>query len=195
MVKDMTEGNSAKQILMFTLPLLVRNLFQQFYNMADTIIVGQTLGKGALAAVGATGSFNFLIIGFVLGTASGFCIPVAQYFGAKDYKKMRACVANIIYLGVAISAVLTLLTMLFTKDILRLLDTPSDIIDDSYSYIIVIFAGMSATMFYNILAGLLRALGDSRSPLYYLIISSALNIGIDFFFILFLVLIILHLVS
>lgn len=184
MVKDMTEGNSAKQILMFTLPLLVRNLFQQFYNMADTIIVGQTLGKGALAAVGATGSFNFLIIGFVLGTASGFCIPVAQYFGAKDYKKMRACVANIIYLGVAISAVLTLLTMLFTKDILRLLDTPSDIIDDSYSYIIVIFAGMSATMFYNILAGLLRALGDSRSPLYFLIISSALNIGMDFFFIL-----------
>lgn len=184
MVKDMTEGSSAKQILMFTLPLLVGNLFQQFYNMADTIIVGQTLGKNALAAVGSTGSFNFLIIGFVLGMASGFCIPVAQYFGAKDYEKLRKCVANIIYLGAGISLILTVLTMLFTRNILEFLDTPSDIIDDAYSYIIVIFAGMSATMFYNILAGLLRALGDSRSPLYFLIISSALNIGMDFFFIL-----------
>ncbi len=184
MVKDMTEGASAKRILTFTLPLLVGNLFQQFYNMADTIIVGQTLGKEALAAVGSTGSFNFLIIGFVLGMASGFCIPVAQYFGAKDYEKLRRTVANIIYLSVAISIILTTLTMIFTKDILIFLDTPSDIIDDAYSYIIVIFAGMSATMFYNVLAGLLRALGDSRSPLYFLIVSSALNVGMDFFFIL-----------
>lgn len=183
MVKDMTEGNSVKQILLFTLPLFIGNLFQQFYNMADTVIVGRTLGKGALAAVGSTGSLNFLIIGFVLGAASGFCIPIAQFFGAKDYKNLRRAVANMIYLAAAISALLTLLTMLFTRDILKLLDTPSDIFDEAYLYIIVIFAGMSATMFYNILAGLLRALGDSRSPLIFLIISSILNIGMDFIFI------------
>ncbi len=184
MVKDMTEGSSAKQILLFTLPLLVGNLFQQFYNMADTIIVGQTLGKDALAAVGSTGSLNFLILGFVLGIASGFCIPVAQFFGAKDYASLRRCVANLIYLAAAISIVLTLITVILTKNILLLLDTPDDIIEDAYRYIIVIFAGMSATMFYNVLAGLLRALGDSRSPLFFLIISSALNIGMDFLFIL-----------
>lgn len=126
---------------------------------------------------------NFLIIGFVLGTASGFCIPVAQFFGAKDYKKLRQTVANMIYLAVVISALLTLLTLLFTRDILVLLDTPADIFEEAYLYIIVIFAGMSATMFYNILAGLLRALGDSRSPLIFLIISSIVNIGLDYLFI------------
>lgn len=183
MVKDMTEGNSVKQILLFTLPLFIGNLFQQFYSMADTVIVGQMLGINALAAVGSTGSFNFLIIGFVLGTASGFCIPIAQFFGARDYKNLRRSVANMIYLAVVISAIFTLLTMLFTRDILELLETPSDIFEEAYHYIIVIFAGMSATMFYNILAGLLRALGDSRSPLVFLIISSILNIGMDFLFI------------
>lgn len=183
MVKDMTEGNSVKQILLFTLPLFIGNLFQQFYSMADTVIVGQMLGTNALAAVGSTGSLNFLIIGFVLGTASGFCIPVAQFFGAKDYKKLRQTVANMIYLAVVISALLTLLTLLFTRDILVLLDTPADIFEEAYLYIIVIFAGMSATMFYNILAGLLRALGDSRSPLIFLIISSIVNIGLDYLFI------------
>lgn len=183
MVKDMTEGNSVKQILLFTLPLFIGNLFQQFYNMADTIIVGRTLGTNALAAVGSTGSFNFLIIGFVLGVASGFCIPVAQFFGAKDYKNLRKTVANMIYLAVALSVILTVLTMIFTRNILKLLETPSDIFNEAYLYIIVIFAGMSATMFYNILAGLLRALGDSRSPLIFLIISSILNVGLDFLFI------------
>ena len=184
MVKDMTVGNSAKQILFFALPLMVGNLFQQFYNMADSMIVGKTLGTNALGAVCSTGSLNFLIIGFVMGLASGFCIPVAQFFGAKDYRNLRRSVTNMIYLAAGITALLTLLTAFFTDDILRLLGTPDDIFDDAYSYIIVIFLGMAATMFYNILAGLLRALGDSRSPLIFLIIASVINIGLDFFFIL-----------
>lgn len=184
MVKDMTYGNSAKQILFFALPLMVGNIFQQFYNMADSMIVGKTLGTDALGAVCSTGSLNFLIIGFVTGLASGFCIPVAQFFGAKDYRNLRRSVTNMIYLAVGITAVLTLLTALFTDDILRLLGTPDDIFEDAYDYIIVIFLGMAATMFYNILAGLLRALGDSRSPLIFLIIASVINIGLDFFLIL-----------
>lgn len=183
MVKDMTSGNSAKQLLLFALPLMVGNLFQQFYNMADSMIVGRFLGAAQLGAVGSTGSLNFLVIGFVSGLAGGFCIPVAQYFGAKDYVNLRRCVANILYLAVGITTILTLLTGFFTDDLLRLLDTPSDIYEDAYSYIIVIFLGMAATMFYNILAGLLRALGDSRSPLIFLIIASAINIVLDLVFI------------
>lgn len=179
MVKDMTSGNSAKQLLLFALPLMVGNLFQQFYNMADSMIVGRFLGADQLGAVGSTGSLNFLVIGFVSGLASGFCIPVAQYFGAKDYVNLRRCVANILYLAVGITAILTILTGLFTDDLLRLLDTPADIYEDAYSYIIVIFLGMAATMFYNILAGLLRALGDSRSPLIFLCIASVINIVLD----------------
>ncbi|MBQ8288960.1 MAG: MATE family efflux transporter [Clostridia bacterium] len=184
MVKDMTYGSSAKQILFFALPLMVGNLFQQFYNMADSMIVGRTLGTDALGAVCSTGSLNFLVLGFVTGLASGFCIPVAQFFGAKDYRNLRRSVTNMIYLAVGITALLTLLTAIFTDDILRLLGTPEDIFEDAYDYIIVIFLGMAATMFYNILAGLLRALGDSRSPLIFLIIASIINIGLDFFFIL-----------
>ncbi len=184
MVKDMTAGNSAKQILFFALPLMVGNLFQQFYNMADSMIVGKTLGTAALGAVCSTGSFNFLVIGFVSGLASGFCIPVAQFFGAKDYRNLRRSVTNMVYLAVGITAILTLITAFFTDDMLRLLGTPDDIFDDAYNYIIVIFLGMGATMFYNILAGILRALGDSRSPLIFLIIASLINIALDFFLIL-----------
>lgn len=184
MVKDMTYGNSAKQILFFALPLMVGNLFQQFYNMADSMIVGRTLGTDALGAVCSTGSLNFLVMGFVIGLSSGFCIPVAQFFGAKDYRNLRRSVTNMIYLAIGITAVLTLLTAIFTDDILRLMGTPDDIFEEAYDYIIVIFMGMSATMFYNILAGLLRALGDSRSPLIFLIIASVINIGLDFFLIL-----------
>ena len=184
MVKDMTCGNSAKHILFFALPMMIGNLFQQFYNMADGMIVGRTLGTEALGAVCSTGSLNFLILGFVSGLASGFCIPVAQFFGAKDYRNLRRSVANIIYLSIGITLILTGLTSIFTDDILRLLGTPDEIFEDAYHYIIVLFLGMAATMFYNVLAGLLRALGDSRSPLIFLIITSIINIALDFFFIL-----------
>ena len=139
MVKDMTTGNSAKHLLSFALPMMIGNLFQQFYNMADGMIVGRTLGTDALGAVCSTGSLNFLVLGFVTGLASGFCIPVAQFFGAKDFRNLRRSVTNILYLSVAITVVLTLLTAFFTDDILRLLGTPDDIFEDAYNYIFVIF--------------------------------------------------------
>ncbi|MGM9636558.1 MAG: MATE family efflux transporter [Eubacteriales bacterium] len=183
MIKDMTKGSVVRQILMFTLPLLLGNLFQQFYNMVDSIIVGKFIGTNALAAVGSTGSINFLIIGFVLGISSGFCIPVSQYFGAMDFNRLRKTIANMIYLSLVITLVLTTVTLLYTRDILILMQTPEEILDDAYDYIIIIFGGMAATMFYNILAGILRALGDSRSPLIFLIISALSNVVLDLLFI------------
>lgn len=183
MVKDMTKGRVVSQILTFSLPLLLGNLFQQLYNMVDCMIVGRTIGPDALAAVGSTGSVNFLIIGFVLGIASGFCIPVSQAFGSGDFDRMRKAIAHMIYLGAAISLVLTVFTLIFTRGILILMLTPENLLDSAYSYIIVIFGGMGATMFYNILAGILRALGDSRSPLIFLIISALTNVALDYLFI------------
>ena len=183
MVKDLTSGNPLKLILMFSLPLVLGNLFQQFYNMADTIIVGKCLGVNALAAVGATGSLNFLIMGFATGTCSGLTIPVAQYFGAKDEHNVRRCVANSFYVVLALAVVLTTVTMLFTRQILELMQTPADIIDGSYSYLIVIFGGMGVTLLYNLLSGILRALGDSKTPLYFLVIASLLNVVLDLVFI------------
>ena len=183
MVKDLTSGNPLKLILMFSLPLVLGNLFQQFYNMADTIIVGKCLGVNALAAVGATGSLNFLIMGFATGTCSGLTIPVAQYFGAKDEDNVRRCVANSFYVVLALAVVLTTVTMLFTRQILELMQTPADIIDGSYSYLIVIFGGMGVTLLYNLLSGILRALGDSKTPLYFLVIASLLNVVLDLVFI------------
>lgn len=184
MVRDLTKGNPLKLLLGFCAPLLVGNLFQQFYNMVDSIIVGKFISKEALAAVGSTGSLNFLVIGFVLGVCSGFCIPIAQFFGEGDEDRVRGCVANAIYLSAAITVVLTTATMLGTRPLLELMQTPDDIIDDAYAYIVIIFAGIFATMLYNLLAGILRALGDSRTPLYFLVLSSVLNVAMDLLFIL-----------
>ncbi|HIQ58061.1 MAG TPA: MATE family efflux transporter [Candidatus Merdivicinus intestinavium] len=183
MVKDLTSGKPLKLILMFSLPLVLGNLFQQFYNMADTIIVGKCLGVNALAAVGSTGSLNFLVMGFATGICSGLTIPVAQYFGAKDEHNVRRCVANSLYVVLAITAVLTAATMLFTRQILALMQTPADIFEDAYAYIIVIFGGMGVTLLYNLLSGILRALGDSRTPLYFLVVASLLNVVLDLVFI------------
>ena len=185
MVRDLTKGKPLRLLLGFCAPLLIGNLFQQFYNMVDSIIVGKFIGKDALAAVGSTGSLNFLIIGFVLGMCSGFCLPVAQYFGEGDEARVRGCVANAVYLSAAITVVLTAATMLGTRPLLELMQTPGNIIDDAYAYIVVIFAGIFATVLYNLLAGILRALGDSRTPLYFLILSSVLNVGMDLLFILY----------
>lgn len=179
----MTVGSPLRLILLFSLPLLLGNLFQQLYNMADGIIVGQFIGTDAFAAVGATGSMSFLIIGFILGCASGFCIPVSQYFGAADDAGMRRCVANIVWLGLLISAAVTTLMMFSTRSLLTLMDTPENIFADSFGYISIIFAGIPACMFYNIEASLMRAVGDSRSPLYFLIISCIVNIILDLVFI------------
>ncbi len=183
MTKDMTTGSPLKLLLKFTVPLIFGNLFQQFYSTVDAVIVGRFLGKNALAAVGSTGSINYLIIGFCLGLCSGFAIPVAQSFGAKQLEDMRCYIGNIVWLCAGASAIFSAITVVFCRSILTAMRTPGDIIDGAYAYIVVIFAGIPVTILYNILAGLLRALGDSRTPVFFLIMASFLNIGLDFLFI------------
>ncbi len=183
MTKDMTNGSPFKLILNFSVPLLCGFLFQQFYNIMDTIIVGRFLGVNDLAAVGATGSINFLIIGFCIGICSGFAIPIAHKFGARDYVGMRKFVANCMWLSILFAIVMTIATTCLCRQILVLMKTPEDIIEGSYRYIWVIFLGIPAVYLYNMLSGIIRALGDSKTPLIFLVISSFLNIGLDIFFI------------
>ena len=183
MTKDMTSGSPMKLILGFSIPLLFGFLFQQFYNIVDMIIVGRFLGVDDLAAVGSTGSINFLIIGFCVGVCSGFSIPVAHKFGAGDYVGMRKMVANCTWLAIAFAAVMTVLTTILCKQILVLMKTPEDIIEGAYDYIWVIFLGIPIIYLYNMLSGIIRALGDSKTPLIFLLISSVLNIALDLFFI------------
>ena len=180
---DLLTGSPARKISMFCLPLLVGNLFQQLYSMADSMIVGRFMGTEAFAGVSGTGSMNFLIIGFVLGLCSGFAIPAAQDFGAGDMQGVRRAVAHCLWLGAALTAVLTALMFFLTDDLLTLLNTPSELYAYEYEYIHVIFTGMAVTMWYNMLAGILRAVGDSRTPLLFLILSCLLNIVLDVMFI------------
>lgn len=171
-------------ILNFTVPTLFGLLFQQFYNMVDAMIVGKLLGSQALGAVGATGSINFFVIGFCLGVCSGFAIPVAQKMGARDYPQMRRYVANAAYLSAGVALVLTVITGIFCRDILAAMDTPADLFADANAYIFVIFMGIPVVFLYNLLACVIRALGDSRTPVYFLALSSGLNIVLDLAFIL-----------
>lgn len=184
MTKDMTKGSPMKLILGFSVPLLFGFLFQQFYNLVDTIIVGRFLGVDDLAAVGATGSVNFLIIGFCMGVCNGFSIPISHKFGAGDYVGLRKYVANCVWLGIGFSAVMTVVTTWLCRDILVLMRTPDNIIDGAYTYIWIIFLGIPTTYLYNIVSGVIRALGDSKTPVIFLILSSFINIGLDLFFIL-----------
>lgn len=181
--KDMTSGSTMKLILGFALPLLMGMLFQQVYSLVDTIIVGRFLGVSALAAVGATGSINFLIVGFCQGICNGFALPVAQRFGAKDYDGLRKYVGNSAVLTIIFGGAITLITVIACRPILELMQTPADIIDLSYHYIVVIFAGIPAIMLYNILSAYLRSLGDSITPVIFLVLSAGLNIGLDLLFI------------
>lgn len=182
--KDMTEGPPLKLILGFFIPMLFGLLFQQLYNMADTIIVGKFLGVKALAAVGSTGSINFMIIGFCLGVCSGFAIPVAQKFGEKNMKALRRFVANSGWLAAIFAVVMTFAVCIFCRDILVLMQTPEDIIEGAYSYIFVIFLGIPATYLYNLLSCTIRSLGDSTTPLIFLVFSSVVNVLLDLFTIL-----------
>lgn len=181
MEKDMTKGSPMKLILGFALPLMFGLIFQQFYSMVDAIIVGHYLGVDALAAVGATGSVNFLIIGFCMGICSGFGIPIAQEFGAKHEEALRRFVANSVWLSVIFSVVITTVVSLLCRQILQLMRTPSNIIDDSYRYIIVIFLGIPVVFLYNMTAAILRSLGDSRTPVVFLVTAAVLNIFLDVF--------------
>ncbi len=184
MTKDMTKGNPLLLILGFCIPMVFGNVLQQFYNLADTAIVGKCLNSDALAAIGLTGAVCFLVIGFATGLCTGLSIPVAQAYGAGDMKLMRRYMVNAAYIATAACVVLTALTLVFCRPLLRLMDTPADILDMSASYLYVIFAGLAATILYNLLAGFLRAMGDSTTPLIFLAVSSVLNIGLDFLMIL-----------
>lgn len=177
--RDLTEGSPMKLILEFMLPLTLGMLFQQFYNMVDTMIVGKYLGVNALAGVGSTGSINFLVLGFCGGLCSGFAIPVAQKFGQKDYSDLRKYVANIAYLSVIFSAAITLGTCIPCKAILQAMNTDPAFFQEAYDYIFVIFLGIPTMVMYNVLSSIIRSLGDSRTPLYFLILSSVLNIVLD----------------
>lgn len=184
MTKDLTSGSPMRLILGFTVPTLLGLLFQQLYNMVDAMIVGKLLGSQALGAVGSTGSINFFVIGFCLGVCSGFAIPVAQRMGAKDYPQMRRYVANAAYLSAVIALVLTVGTGILCRDILIAMDTPADLFWDANAYIFVIFMGIPVVFLYNLLASIIRALGDSRTPVYFLALSAGLNIVLDLGFIL-----------
>ena len=175
----MTVGSPLKHILLFMLPTLVGYLFQQLYNMFDTVIIGRFLGEDSLAAVGSTGSVNFMIIGFCVGLCSGFAIPVAQEFGAGEYDKMRRFVVNSVWSSVLVGVPVTVIVYIFSMNILRLMETPANIINEANTYISIIFLGIPATMLYNLAAGIMRSLGDSRTPVYFLLFSSALNIVLD----------------
>ena len=177
--KDMTVGAPLPIILSFMLPLLLGLLFQQFYSMVDTVVVGNFLGMEALAGVGSTGSINFLVLGLCNGVCAGFAIPVAQKFGEKDTQGLRNFVGNMIWLGGLIALIVTLITTVCCKEILAAMDTPEDTFRYAYDYIFLIFLGIPATMLYNLLSGILRSLGDSRTPLLFLIFSSLLNVALD----------------
>lgn len=184
MVNSLTEGKPLKLILKFLLPIFVGNVFQQLYSMVDAVIVGRTLGELALGGVGVTGPLTFLIFGFAQGLTAGFAIITSQYFGGNDESGVKRSVAAAFVLCVLLTALLTAVSCLCAMPLLRLMNTPESVIGYAYDYLISLFIGMFATVFYNILASILRAVGDSRTPLVFLIITSALNVGLDFLFIL-----------
>lgn len=183
MTNDMTTGSPAKLIIQFMIPTCLGNIFQQFYNLADSIIAGRFIGVNALAAIGSTTSLIFLVIGWLNGLTSGFAIIVAQNFGAKRYDRMRHYLAQSIYLCVAFVIVMTISLEILNEPILRMMNAPEDIIGDIKGYMAVIYAGLVVTAAYNALAAVLRALGDGKSPLYFLIISAILNVILDIIFI------------
>lgn len=181
--RDMTVGSPFKLIWGFSIPLVIGLLFQQFYNLVDTLIVGRYLGVNALAGVGATGSIGFLIIGFCVGLCSGCTIPVSQKFGAKDYSEMRKYVANCFWVGIVICTVLTVTVCVLCRYILIWMKTPEDIFQYSYDYIFIIFLGIPAVYLYNILFAIIRSMGNSKVPLIFLLVCSVLNIILDLVFI------------
>lgn len=182
--RNLTEGNPAKLILLFTVPLLVGNIFQQFYNIADTFIVGRTIGINALAAVGCTGSIMFLILGFAQGLTAGLSIITAQKFGADDKQAVKESYFIGIVISMIVTVILTTISAIFAKSILEAMNTPVEIIDDAYNFVFIIFLGIIASMFFNFYSNIIRALGDSRTPLVYLVVACILNIVLEFGFIL-----------
>ncbi len=185
MKKDLTVGHPLKLIIYFTIPLLIGNIFQQLYNTADTMIVGRTIGFNALAAVGVTGALVFFVIGFAQGLTGGFSIITAQKFGNKDVSGVKRSVAASFILSVTINIVLTLLSVLLAGYFLRLIETPAELYNDALSYISVIFWGTGAAILFNLFSNMLRSIGNSRWPLYFLIVACIVNILLDYILILY----------
>ena len=183
MAKDMTSGKPIKLIWNFTIPLLIGNLFQQLYNMADTFIVGRTIGVHALASVGSTGSIIFLILGFANGLTAGLAIPLAQRYGAKNYSGVKRSFYVSILISTVVAILLTILSMVFCRQILEIMQTPVEIIDGAYDYLMVIFAGIFSSMAFNLLSNIFRSIGDAKTPLYFLVIACIMNIILDVVFI------------
>lgn len=179
MEKDMTKGRPLPVILKFMLPLIIGNIFQQLYNMADTIIVGRYVGADALAAVGSTGTIMFLTVGFSQGITAGFSVLTAQRFGAKDTEGVKISVANGILLSLIFTVLISSLSLLGMRPLLKLMNTPDNIFQDAYTYIMIISAGIIATIFYNLFSSYLRAVGNSKIPLVFLVFSAALNVILD----------------
>jgi len=182
-INDMTVGSPTRDILKFAVPLICGYVLQQMYLIIDTAIVGRFVSVGALAAVGASTSVMFLIMGFCNGACAGFAIPVAQSFGAKALPTMRHYVANALRLSVVFAAVITIVPCLLCSPILRMINTPQEIFSDAYTYLVLQFAAIPFTFGYNLLSSFIRALGNSKQPFYFLIFSSIANIVLDFFFI------------
>lgn len=182
-MNDMTVGNPTKLVIKFIIPLLVGNIVQQLYSMVDAIIVGQFVSVDALAGVGSTGAINFFILGFALGLTGGFAVPIAQHYGANNYDSMRHYVAMSIFLTIVLGAILTVASVLGLPFLLKALQTPDEIFGYAYDYMVFVLYGMVASMMYNLVASILRGLGDSKTPLYFLIIASLLNIALDLVFI------------
>lgn len=180
---DMTVGNPAGLIIRFMIPVCLGNIFQQLYNIADSVIAGQFLGVDALAAIGSTGALMFFVTGWLNGMASGFAVLVSQWFGARRYDLMRHYVAMSVYLSAVFAAVMTVGLSFANEPILRLMNSPQDLLPDIKAYMGIIYAGLLVTVAYNALAGFLRALGDSKSPLYFLVISGVINVILDIVFI------------
>lgn len=179
-INDMTVGSPTRDIIHFAVPLVCGYILQQMYLIIDAAIVGQFIGVNALAAVGASSSIMFLIMGFCNGSCAGFAIPVAQEFGAKDFSKMRAYVCNALRIAVVIAVVITVITCIFCERILKIVNTPADIFHDAWLFLMLNFLAIPFTIAYNLLSGFIRALGDSKQPFYFLIASSVANILLDF---------------
>lgn len=184
MTKDMTSGSPAKLIFGFAIPMFLGLLFQQFYSMVDTLIVGKFLGVNPLAGVGSTTSLNFMVLGFCMGVCNGFAIPVAQMFGAKEEHRLRRYVTNGAWLCIVFSIVMTLVVVAVCRPVLVLMQTPEEIFEYAYVYIVIVFWGIPCTFLYNILAAIIRSLGDSKTPVIFLAISSDINIVLDLVFVL-----------
>ena len=184
MERDMTVGTPWKIILNFTIPIVIGNIFQQFYSMVDTVIVGKFVGTKALAAVGSTGTIGFLILGFLMGLTAGFTVLTSQRFGAGDMPGMRKTVGSAAVLSVIVSVVMTVISMAFMKPLLILMNTPEDIFADAYTYSMLICSGVVACIFYNLFSSLLRAIGNSKVPLFFLVFSACLNVVLDLLLIL-----------